>query len=119
VRDGDGALAADDVRRSTALRHDLGLDLERDRRHRQHAAPRPEQPAHPVQTLHRVFEQLPQRHDQQVADGVVVHRPAGREPVLEDVAPQAPPVRVVAERGEGHAQVARREDAHLLPEASG
>ncbi len=69
-RDRAGHLPPDDGHRAVELH--LGLDVDRHRRHRQHPAVRPEQAAHPVEPGHGVVEQLPQRHDQEVADGVPV-----------------------------------------------
>ena len=54
--------------------------------HRQHPALRAEQPADPVEPLDVVAEQLPERDDQQVADGVAVHLALAAEAVLEHAA---------------------------------
>ncbi len=70
-----------------------------------------------------VAQELPERHDQQVAHGVFIEGTAaalaGGEAVLHDVAPGAAPVRVVAQRGERHPEVAGRQDAVLLAQPSG
>jgi hypothetical protein len=79
---------------------------------------RAEQPSHPVEPSHgRVgglrAEQLPQRHDQQVADGVLVQLAVAAEAVLDDVAPGLTPLVVAAQCGQRHAQVAGRQHAQL------
>ena len=94
--------------------HHAGLDLQRLGRHRQHPAPGAEQPADQVQALHRVAEQVPQRDDEQVAQRVPAQRAGAGEAVLQDVAPLVAPLAVVAQRGQGHPQVARRQDVELL-----
>ena len=43
--------------------------------HRQHPPLGAEQAGYPVETLDVTAEQLPERHDQQVADGVAVQGP--------------------------------------------
>ena len=93
---------------------DLGDDLERLGRHRQHPSPRAEQPADEVEALDGVAEQLPDRDDHEVAERVTVEVPGAREAVLQHVAPGVAPVAVVAQRGERHAQVARRQDVELV-----
>ena len=60
-----------------------------------------------------VAEQLPQRDDQQVADGVAVHLAVAGEPVLQHAGPGAAPLVVAAQRGQRHPQVAGRQHAEL------
>ena len=86
---------------------DLGLDVERDAGHRQDPAAGVEQPADEVEAVDGVAEQVPEGHDEEVAEGVAGQRPLALEPVLEHVAPGVAPLGVVAERGERHPQVAR------------
>ena len=61
--------------------------------HRQHPALGAEQPADPVEAVDRVAEQLPQRHDQQVADRVPVQRAVGRGTGAAAPAPRSGPSR--------------------------
>ena len=93
---------------------DLGLDVERDAGHRQDPPAGVEQPADEVEAVDRVAEQVPQGHDEEVAEGVAGERSLALEPVLQHVAPGVAPLGVVAERGERHPQVARRQDRELL-----
>ena len=86
-------------------------DVQRHRGHRQHPAAGAEQPAHPVQARDRVAEQVPQRHDEQVADGVAGQLAVAAEPVLHHLAPGGAPLVVPAQRGQRHPQVAGRQDA--------
>ena len=88
--------------------------VERDAGHRQHPAAGVEQPADEVQAVDGVAEQVPQRHDEEVAEGVAGQRPLALEPVLQHVPPGVAPLGVVAERGERHPQVARRQHRELL-----
>ena len=74
---------------------------------------RPEQPAHPVERLDVVAEQLPQADDQQVADDVAAHLAVAGEAVLEHPRPGVAPLVVAAERRQRHPQVTRRQDAEL------
>ena len=114
---GDPVLAPDDgdgVGVCGVVADDLGLDLERDAGHRQDPAAGVEQPADEVQAVDGVAEQVPERHDEQVAEGVPRQRPLALEPVLEHVPPGVAPLGVVAQRGERHPQVARRQHRELL-----
>ena len=111
-----GDLAAHRAQRERALRVSslhLGHEVEGDRRHGQHPAVRAEQPAHPVQSLHRVAEQLPQRHDQHVAHRVPAELGLPGEAVLDDPAPGGAPGIVAAQRRERHPQVTGRQDTVL------
>ena len=91
---------------------DLGLQAQRHRRHRQHPTPGLQQPADQVEPGDGVVVQLPQRDDEQVADGVPGQRALTGEAVLQQLAPGVPPLGVVAERGQRHPQVAGRQ--HLV-----
>ncbi len=92
---------------------DLGHDVQRHRGHGQHPALGAQQAAHPFQALHGVAEQVPQGHDEQVAQGVPGQPAVAAEPVLHDPAPGDAPVVVAAQRGQGHPQVARGQHAVL------
>ena len=104
---------ADLVRPVRICALNLGHQVQRDRRHRQHPAVRAEQPGHPVQALDRVAEQLPERHDQDVADRVAAQLRLAGEPVLDHPAPGGAPGVVAAQRGQRHPQVAGRQHAEL------
>ena len=86
-------------------------DVQRHRGHGQHPAAGAEQPAHPFQARDRVAEQVPQRHDEQVADGVPGQLAVAAEPVLHHLAPGRAPFVVTAQRGQRHPQVTRGQDA--------
>ena len=73
-----------------------------------------EQPPHPVEPGHRVAEQLPQRHDEHVADCVAGQLARAGEPVLDHLTPRPAPLVVAAQRGERHTQITRREYTELL-----
>ena len=92
---------------------DLGGDVHRGDRHRQHPPLGAQQPAHPVEGPHVVAHELPEPDDEEVAQRVALHVALPREAVLEDVGPRAAPVVVAAERGERHPQVTRRQHAEL------
>ena len=92
---------------------DVGGDVERGERHRQHPSRRTEQLAHPVQGGDRVPELLPEPDDQQVADHVPAHLALAGEPVLQHPGPGVAPLVLAAERRERHPQVPRRQDAEL------
>ncbi len=79
----------------------------------QHPAVRLQQRRHPVEPGHGVAGLLPQGGDQQVADRVAGQLPLPAEPVLDDLLPGAAPGVVAAQRGQGHPQVPRRQDAEL------
>ncbi len=79
-----------------------GLNLERYKGHRQHPAACIEQAANPVQPGDRVAQPLPQRDDEQVADSLAVELAGTGEPMLEHVAPRAPPLVVAAQSGQRH-----------------
>ena len=89
----------------------LGHDVQRHRGHGEHPAAGAEQPAHPFQARDRVTEQVPQRHDEQVADGVAGQLAVAAEPMLHHLAPGGAPLVVTAQRGQRHPQVARGQDA--------
>ena len=74
---------------------------------------RAEQPAHPVESVDGLAEQLPQRDDQQVADRVVVQLTVAAEAVLQDIGPRPAPLVVAAQCGQRHPQIARRQYAEL------
>jgi hypothetical protein len=88
-------------------------DIQRHRGHRQHPAAGAEQPSHPFQARDRVAEQVPQRHDEQVPDGVPGELMIAAEPVLHHLAPGGAPVVVPAQRGQRHPQVTRRQDTEI------
>ena len=92
---------------------DLGVDVHRAQRHREHTALGPQEPPHDVEGADMVAELLPQRHDEQVADDVAVHLALAGEAVLEDTLPGAAPLVLAAQRGERHPQVTGRQDAEL------
>ena len=96
----------------------LGFDVERDDRHRQHPALRAQQPADQVEGRHRVAEQLVDRDDQQVSDGVPVELATALESVLYHLSPGAAPVIVTTQGRESLAQVARREPTELAAQAA-
>ena len=96
----------------------LGADVQRRQRHRQHPAACAEQPADPVEALDRVAEQLPQPHDQQVADRVPAQLAVAVEAVLHHPRPGAAPLVVPAQGGQGHPQVAGRQHAELVAQPS-
>ena len=97
----------------------LGGDVERRQRHRQHPAAGAEQPADPVEGRDVVAELLPETDDQQVADDVAAHLAGAVEAVLQDARPGLAPLVVAAQGGEGHPEVARRQDAELGAQPSG
>src|SRR5690625_506193 len=116
---GDLHLAPDPVERSLAveLASYESLDVQRYRAHGQHAALCAEEPSNQVEPTDVVTEQLPQRHDQQVADGVVVQVASAFEPVLQHVGPRTPPFVVATQGRQRHPQVTRREYPELVPQA--
>ena len=79
-----------------AVQLHLRLNVQRRQRHRQHPALRAEQPANPVQRLHGVVHQFPERHDQQVADRVATQLALAPESVLDDPVPSSSPLVVPA-----------------------
>ena len=97
---------------------DLRRDVERRQRHREHPPAGAEQASHPVEAVHVVVQQVPERDDEQVAHRVAVHLALGVEPVLEDLRPGLAPPVVAAEGGERHPQVAGRKYAELLAQPS-
>ena len=118
---GDPVLAPDDgdgLGVCGVVADDLGLDLERDAGHRQDPAAGVEQPADEVQAVDGVAEQVPEGHDEEVAEGVAGQRPLALEPVLEHVPPGVAPLGVVAERRERHPQIPGRQDRELLAQPS-
>jgi hypothetical protein len=94
---------------------DVGLDLQRLGGHRQHSPAGIEQATHEVEPLDSVSQLVPDRDDEQIAQGVACERPFASEPVLQDVPPGAPPRAVLTQRREGHPQVTRREHVELGP----
>jgi len=66
-----------------------------------------------------VTELVPDRGDQQVADGVVLERTVAGESVLQDARPGAAPFVVAAQRGESHTEVAGWQHAELFAQSSG
>ncbi len=93
---------------------DLRFDVERDHRHRQHAAVRPQQPPDQIEGRNFVTEQLVDGNDQQIAEGVIVQVTRAFETMLHDLGPGAAPRVVTAQRRERHAQIARREHAEFF-----
>jgi hypothetical protein len=98
---------------------DVGLDLQRHRRHRQHPALGPEQRADHVQPGHRIAQAFPQTGDQQVPDGVVAERAGAFEAVLQHVRPGPPGLVVTAQGRQRHPEVTGRETVELLAEPAG
>ena len=94
------------------------MDVQRRRRHRQHTTLSTEQARHPVKALDMAAQQLPQRHDEQVAGSVVVQLSLAREAMLQDSGPGSPPLVVTAERGQCHPQVAWRQHTQLPAQAT-
>ena len=80
---------------------------------------RAQQAGDPVESHDVVLVDLPQRGDEEVAHRVPVEGAPRHEAVLHDPAPHASPFAVVAECGQRHAQVARRQAAHLRAQTSG
>ena len=83
-----------------------------------------QQGARPVKASYRIVQQLPERRNQQITERVVVQGElprvvlGRRKTVLHDVAPGAAPIGVVTQRRESHAQIAGRENAHLLTQTT-
>ena len=115
--DGDLALAGHDVA-PPAVVH-VRLDIDRGGRHGQDAALGAKQSADPVQAFNRIVEELPQARDQQVSERVPVEGPGRIQAQLHDVAPRQTPLGFLTERRQRHAQVARRQDRHLLAQSPG
>ena len=97
---------------------DVGLDGERDRGHRQHPALRLEQAGDEVEPGDGVLVELPERDDEEVAEGVPSERALAGEAVLEHVAPRVAPLGLAAERRERHPQVPGREHPELVAQAA-
>ena len=72
-----------------------------------------QQSSHPVESGDVVSQQLPQRQDEQVSQGVVIELPVPLKPVLEHVPPGQPPLGVLAQGGQRHPQVPRRQAVEL------
>ena len=92
---------------------DLGGDLQRGQRHRQHPSAGAEQPADPVERLDVVAQELPEADDQEVAGDVAAHLAGAGEAVLEHLRPGLAPLVVAAQGGQRHPQVAGRQHAEL------
>lgn len=86
--------------------------------HGQHPPVRAEQLADQVEGLDVIAELFPEGDDQEVADGVLVQVALGLEAVLDDPGPGLAPVVVAAQRGQRLAQVAGRQYAQLVAQAS-
>ena len=115
--DGDLGLAGHDVA-AAAVVH-IRLDVDRRRRHGQDASLCAEETPDPVEAFDRIVEELPQAGDQQVAEGVPVERAGRVQAQLHDVAPGQTPLGFLAEGRQRHAQVAGRQDRHLLAQSAG
>src|SRR5690625_1487785 len=113
------ALAADGLAVGPAVVADVGVSFYGDRRHRDDPPFGAEQLTDEFQTGNGITEEFPQRDDEEVADGVAIERTGGREPVLEHLAPGDAPVRVGAQRGQGHPQIPRREHVEFLAKPPG
>ena len=98
---------------------DVRLDDQGRGAHGDHPSVDRQEPPDPVQALDLIAEKLPQREDEQVAQGVVIELALAGETVLEHIAPGQPPLGVVGQRGQGHAQVPGRQAVELPPQASG
>ena len=89
---------------------DVGLDLQRERAHRQHPPLDAEDPPEFVECGDRVGQHLAEAGEQQVADRMTRQRAVAAEPVLDDGGPQ-PAVRAVrGQRRQRHSQITRRDD---------
>ena len=103
-------------RRARILRQQadhLGDDLQRSRRKRQHTSGGAEHAPGDGERVHRVAQQLEERGEHEVADGVPLQLPGAVEAVLVGPRPQ---LLVRARTGEGsqrHPQVARGQRAEL------
>ena len=115
--DSDLGLTGHDVA-AAAVVH-IRLDVDRRRRHGQDASLCAEESTNPVEAFDGIVEELPQAGDQQVAEGMPVERAGRVEAQLHDVAPGQPPLGFLTERGQRHAQVAGRQDRHLLAQSPG
>jgi hypothetical protein len=67
-----------------------------------------EQPPHPVKPFDVSTEQLPERHDEEVPDGMLVEITVTSETVLKDLSPGASPLVISAQGSERLAKVPRR-----------
>ena len=113
-RGGHRDLPADPVRAAgTPQPGHLGLDVQGLAAHRQHPAPDTEQCPHLVQGGDGVAEGVHEAGEQEVADGVPGERAGAAEPVLHELAPARARRIVGRERGQGHPQVAGRQQAQL------
>ena len=99
------------------MKDGVGLDVERHSCHGQDATVGPEQPGDQIEPGHRVVEQLPQGHDEEIADSVPGEGTVAVEPVLEDVTPGVPPLALVTQCCQGHAEVTGRENPELAAQA--
>ena len=94
--------------------------VQRHRRHRQHPALGPEQPADEVEPADGVAEQLPEGDDEQVAEGVPAERSRRRRTGAAARRARCWPHSLsLAQRGQRHPQVARRQDAELVAQPAG
>ena len=89
-------------------------DLQGHGRHRQHPAVGIEQPPHELQPVDRFGVKVPQRDDQQVAEGMPTERPVTGEAVLQNITPLMPPITIGAQGRQRHPQVAGGQHAELL-----
>ena len=98
---------------------DVRLDLQRLAGHGQDPPSGVQQSGHEVEAGDGIAQLVPEGDDQQVAHRMPAQRAIPTEPVLEHVAPDLPPRPVVAEGGQRHPQVARRQDVELVAQPTG
>ncbi len=111
---GDGDLSPDAADLAVLQPGDLGLDLKRLRRHRQHAAGDAQQRGGLVQSGHRVTQHLEQPRQQQVAHGVPGERTGPAETVLEHLGPQRAAVLGRGQGGQRLPEITRWQQPQLL-----
>ncbi len=92
----------------------VGLDLQRDRAHRQHPAFHAEDAAEFVEGGDRIGQHLGQACQHQVADRVSGQGAVAAESVLQDGRPQLSVRTVRCQGRQGHSQIAWRHDAEFV-----
>ena len=116
-RDGDLALAGNDVAASAVIH--VGFNIDGGGRHGQDTTLRAKQAPDPVESFNRVVEELPESRDDQITERVSIEGTGRVQAQLHDVAPGESPFGFFTEGGQGHTQVARGQDRHFLAEATG
>ena len=98
---------------------DVGLDLQRDRAHRQHPTLDSQHAAQLVERGNGIGQHFVEPGKQQVADRMSGQSAAATEPVLDDRRPQLTVRGIGCQRRQRHSQIAWRHDVQLAAQPAG